>query len=144
MNKNIALDKPKVAIQASLNNSNLISYGANTHNGIIRNYNEDRISIVLDLKNPTRQRSQPPINAHDKKVSFFAIFDGHGGQGCSEFLRDNLHNMIASSSYFPSHMDMAIREGCEVAESSFMERNKGGIVRDKSGSCAIIFILTDN
>jgi len=54
MNKNISIDKPKVAIQANLNNSNLISYGANTHNGIIRNYNEDRISIVLDLKNPTR------------------------------------------------------------------------------------------
>ena len=27
-------------------------YGANTHNGLIRGYNEDRISIVLDLKKP--------------------------------------------------------------------------------------------
>jgi hypothetical protein len=30
----------------------LMTYAANTHNGIIRTYNEDRISIVLDLKNP--------------------------------------------------------------------------------------------
>jgi len=30
----------------------IISYAANTHNGIIRPYNEDRISIVLDLKKP--------------------------------------------------------------------------------------------
>ena len=29
-----------------------MAYAANTHNGIIRAYNEDRISIVLDLKNP--------------------------------------------------------------------------------------------
>lgn len=29
---------------------NIISYAANTHNGIMRDYNEDRISIVLDLK----------------------------------------------------------------------------------------------
>lgn len=31
---------------------NMMAYGANTHNGLIRNYNEDRISIVLDLKKP--------------------------------------------------------------------------------------------
>ena len=31
---------------------NMIAYGANTHNGLVRNYNEDRISIVLDLKKP--------------------------------------------------------------------------------------------
>lgn len=30
----------------------MVAYGANTHNGIFRNYNEDRISIVLDLKKP--------------------------------------------------------------------------------------------
>jgi serine/threonine protein phosphatase PrpC len=29
-----------------------MSYAANTHNGTSRNYNEDRISIVLDLKKP--------------------------------------------------------------------------------------------
>jgi hypothetical protein len=31
---------------------NFHSYGANTHNGLVRGYNEDRISIVLDLKKP--------------------------------------------------------------------------------------------
>ena len=30
----------------------IMSYAANTHNGIARGYNEDRISIVLDLKKP--------------------------------------------------------------------------------------------
>jgi len=34
---------------------NMVAYGANTHNGIVRNYNEDRISIVLDLKKPGLQ-----------------------------------------------------------------------------------------
>ena len=29
---------------------NIVAYAANTHNGIMRDYNEDRISIVLDLK----------------------------------------------------------------------------------------------
>ena len=73
---------------------NMIAYGANTHNGLIRNYNEDRISIVLDLKKPG---IQPNSSKQPKfQIQFFAIFDGHGGQGCAEFLRDHLHNYIAS------------------------------------------------
>jgi len=43
-----------------------MSYGANTHNGLVRGYNEDRISIVLDLKKPGA-----PINSDtdvNKKV----------------------------------------------------------------------------
>jgi protein phosphatase 2C family protein 2/3 len=79
-----------------------MSYAANTHNGIIRTYNEDRISIVLDLKKPsgkTTVTGNP--NIANKKVSFFAVFDGHGGSACAEYLRDNLHTFIASQDCFP-------------------------------------------
>jgi len=27
--------------------------------------------------------------------SFFAIYDGHGGEKCAEHLRDTLHQMVA-------------------------------------------------
>jgi protein phosphatase PTC2/3 len=81
----------------------LYAYGANTNNGIIRTYNEDRISIVLDLKKPTGVLPKDVTN--EGKIQFFAIFDGHGGQGCSEFLRDNLHNFIASSPSFPMNLE---------------------------------------
>jgi protein phosphatase PTC2/3 len=73
----------------------LFAYGANTCNGIIRNYNEDRISIVLDLKKPSGAIPNDVVSGG--KIQFFAIFDGHGGQGCAEYLRDNLHNLIAAS-----------------------------------------------
>ena len=55
----------------------MVAYGANTHNGLIRNYNEDRISIVLDLKKPGIQPNSAKQPAF--KIQFFAIFDGHGG-----------------------------------------------------------------
>ena len=92
----------------------MVAYGANTHNGLIRNYNEDRISIVLDLKKPGIQ----PTSAKQPsfKIQFFAIFDGHGGQGCAEFLRDNLHNLIASQPEFPTDLETALRTGCKAAE----------------------------
>ena len=54
----------------------------------MRGYNEDRISIVLDLK-------KPGVTIQTKRISFFAIFDGHGGSSCAEYLRDNLHLFVA-------------------------------------------------
>lgn len=96
----------------------MLAYGANTHNGIIRSYNEDRISIVLDLKRPDQSIKEQ--NFSDSKIMFFAIFDGHGGQGCSEFLRDNLHNNIASAPSFPLDLEAALKEGCQMAEKKFM------------------------
>jgi len=34
--------------------------------------------------------------------SFFGIFDGHGGNKCAEYLKDNLHQLIISAPEFPS------------------------------------------
>ena len=49
LNRHI-VERAKVSLKAL--SPNMVAYGANTHNGIFRNYNEDRISIVLDLKKP--------------------------------------------------------------------------------------------
>lgn len=68
---------------------NIISYGVNNFQGIIRNYNEDRVSILLNvIKPPSRKNENWP------KVSFFAIFDGHGGTKCADFLKENLHHYV--------------------------------------------------
>jgi len=116
------------------------AYAANTHNGIIRPYNEDRISIVLDMKkNHGTPKAQPLV---DKKVSFFAIFDGHGGAGCPDFLRDHLHQFVSQSEHFPHKPEQALKEGCNKAEDEFMRQNLN-ILKDKSGSCAIIVMIVD-
>jgi protein phosphatase PTC2/3 len=114
LTKNAPIDKAKVSSQlpAHMASTSLVNYGANTHNGLIRLYNEDRISIVLELKSHSKSQ--------DKRVTYFAIFDGHGGSGCAEFLRDNLHNYIANSSHFPNNLPQALREACDNAETKFM------------------------
>jgi len=79
LNKKPFIDKAKISTQSSNSMlANLVAYGANTHCGIVRTYNEDRISIVLDLKNPKHNYSNL-----EKRIQFFAVFDGHGGEGCS-------------------------------------------------------------
>jgi protein phosphatase PTC2/3 len=65
----------------------IVSYAANTHQGIQRNYNEDRVSIILNM---TRPASKKNLNVWPK-CSFFAIYDGHGGSVCADFLKDYLH-----------------------------------------------------
>jgi len=52
------------------------------------------------------------------------VFDGHGGHGCAEFLRDHLHNIIASQSSFPLDPEQALMDGCHAAEELFLRQNK--------------------
>lgn len=70
-------------------NSVIIAYGANTYQGLFRNYNEDRVSIILNVIKPNSR-----MNDEWPSVSFFAIYDGHGGHECADFLRDNLHHYV--------------------------------------------------
>ena len=52
-----------------------------------RNYNEDRVSIILNMTRPSSKKSLPVW----PKCSYFAIYDGHGGSACADYLKDSLH-----------------------------------------------------
>jgi protein phosphatase PTC2/3 len=80
-----------------------------------RNYNEDRVSIILNILNPpSRQNENWP------KCSFFGVYDGHGGSACADFLRDNLHQFVIKEPSFPWHPKQAIRNGFANAEKKFL------------------------
>ena len=144
-------DKPKTSTKAM---GIIKSYSVNTFQGLIRNYNEDRVSIVINMNRPKNfnniHNNDNKINNNIKiwpKVSFFGIYDGHGGKTCAEYLRDNLHKYICENRNFPMEIEKAIKEGFEYAEKDFLNnftlnKNKN-IIIDKSGSCAVIMILID-
>ena len=57
---------------------------------LCRNYNEDRVSIILNI-------SKPKFKDHIEywpKCIFFAVYDGHGGSTCADFLKDSLHQFV--------------------------------------------------
>ena len=56
-------------------------------------------------------------------------------------MRDNLHNFIASQPDFPNDLEAALKAGCQAGELEFMKRNLV-TVRDRSGSCAVILLVT--
>lgn len=54
------------------------SFAANTHVGLVRKANEDRIAIILNVIQPVQKEPKLP---EDKwpKIQIFAVYDGHGG-----------------------------------------------------------------
>ena len=119
-------------------------YGANTYQGLVRNYNEDRVSIIINMNKPKN---------YNKKIwpktSFFGIYDGHGGNKCADYLRDSLHKLIFSDENYPENVNEAIKNGFLKAENEFLnnhslDKNNNMNIIDRSGSCAIIVIIIEN
>lgn len=112
-------------------------YCANTHRGIVREHNEDRVMIMTRVQKPSdRKEEKWPT------CSFFGLYDGHGGKVCSNFLRDNLHSFIIQDHNFPSNPEQAILNGFAKAEAQYIEMalKKG----EKSGSCAVVIVIIGN
>lgn len=122
---------------------NLISaYAANTHHGTVRTYNEDRVSIILNIMKPPTYRG-----GYWPKCSYFAVYDGHGGFSCADFLRDHLHQFIIKDSKFPYSPKDAIIQGCALAEETFIKKyalSNPTAEIEKSGSCAVFALIVDD
>jgi protein phosphatase 2C family protein 2/3 len=44
----------------------------------------------------------------DEIISFYGVFDGHGGKGASQFVRDNLPRIIAEDADFPIQLEKVV------------------------------------
>lgn len=126
-----------------------------TNQGLVRNYNEDRVAIVLNILRPNSK----PLNEYWPNCSFFGVYDGHGGNKCAEFLRNNLHQYVNKQShvvevnnlcalkvirsqFFPWNPQEALREAFEEVDATYLDiaekdLNEAGN-HDRSGSCAIV------
>ena len=120
------------------------AYAVNTSQGIVRDYNEDRVSIVINMVKPPNCKNIDDSNW--PRISYFGIFDGHAGYKCADYLKDNLLKKISSNTFFPIDIKKAIKSGFQSAEKDFLENYavKNEKIIDKSGSCALILLTVDN
>ena len=121
---------------------NIAGYGFNSYNGKVKKFNEDRIKTIVDyqLVNKINIKKQP-------NISYFSIFDGHSGNKCSDFLKENLHLYLFNSSFFPHDIKNAIRESFKKAEENFQGMVydvNSNILLDKSGSCALVMLIIND
>ncbi|EGR34248.1 protein phosphatase 2C, putative [Ichthyophthirius multifiliis] len=132
------IDQTKIAVKSY---GTVCSYAAKTNQGLIRNYNEDRVAIILNIKKPNNK----PVDLQWPKCSFFAVYDGHGGEACADYLKDNLHQFVIKDQNFPYDPKMAIIQGFEQAEIQFLKNVENNIQKygifEKSGSCAVVALI---
>ena len=118
------------------------SYAANTNQGIVRDYNEDRVSVIINMNKPKYYSSFTPW----PKISYFGVFDGHAGNKCAEFLRDNLLNYICNNNFFPNDIPNAIKYGFKKIDEDYLKKYAfiNNILIDNSGSCGLILLIVNN
>lgn len=122
---------------------NICGYSFNSYNGKVRDYNEDSTKTVVNY--PKK------INVNGKiispRISYFGLFDGHGGEGCTKFLRDHLDSILFNSKLFPAYPIQAAKEAFINAENAFINKaidKTRKVLVDKSGSCALIALIIND
>lgn len=127
----------------SLSQNGLVkAYGVNSYRGLVKKHNEDRVSIILNIAKPQNYSG----NYWPQSLSIFSLFDGHAGNKCCDFLRDNFHLYLIRSSLFPKDIEGAISETFSKLENDFLSNyaiSEDNYLLDKSGSCASVTIIAD-
>ena len=117
------------------------SFASNSYKGLVKPNNEDRVIVVSPIPKP-----QKTIRRTWPKMSYFAVFDGHGGENCSEFLKNNFLNYLIDNKNYPFDIKLALKETFEKMEEEIYNQNKGKGLNeiDKSGSCALVCVISEN
>jgi len=120
---------------------NISGYAANSYSGTNKNYNEDKVK--------TQYKVEKIYNMNGKEykalISYFGIFDGHGGDGCSKFLKKSLDGILFQQTMFPNNVIESVRETFKTAETQFKQMAVHGTkLNDKSGSCAVIALIIND
>ena len=118
----------------------LKAYGYNTYQGLCKKINEDKIILVSQIKKPnsSKLKTWP-------KISYFGIFDGHGGEGCSEYLKDNFLQCLIKNPNFPIDIKKSLTESFEAIEDKFFKEKCSTHENcDGSGSCALTALIFDS
>ena len=109
-------------------NSTFCEFATLTPNKIVRAEMEDTHTCILSLPN-------------HPDTSYFAVFDGHGGTECSEWLSKNLHTYIDE---LPELEKSFVEQACLKADADFYEQVKGTLKKQDSGSTAVFALVTHN
>ena len=127
-------DKPRVITK---NYKIVHSFAVTTHKGIVRNYNEDRVSVLLNV-----QQNLPKEGVADtsETYSLFSIFDGHGGYGCCNFLKDHLHNKLLETCDFNNPTSSNLGNVYKSLDYQYIKSAVDGNHKF-SGSCAVTIVL---
>lgn len=138
------LPRFEAAKTGSCSNAIAKRYAANTHNGIQKAENEDRISIKIKSSffQQNQQNSVRSKNISSGSLDIFSIFDGHGDSFCSNFLKDNFNKKLAMNLEKEGILVHPIKDLFKEIDKDILElalKQK----RFQSGSCLISLLILE-
>lgn len=72
---------------------------------------EDAHAAVLDLQPEEKGKSKQSA-APDKRLSYFGVYDGHGGEKVAQFAGENIHKIVAKQDAFSKgDIEQALKDG---------------------------------
>jgi protein phosphatase PTC2/3 len=98
---------------------------------------EDAHACVLDLQPEPAEGQTRKAAESDVRLSFFGVYDGHGGDKVAIYTGENLHNIVAKQDGFKDeNIEQALKDGFLAADRAILSgqyrRNPRG---DILGTC---------
>ncbi|KAL2872182.1 PP2C family serine/threonine-protein phosphatase [Aspergillus lucknowensis] len=101
---------------------------------------EDAHAAVLDLQAKQAGSSDKPTDP-DKRLAFFGVYDGHGGDKVALFAGDNVHKIIArQESFGKGDIEQALKDGFLATDRAILEDPK--YEEEVSGCTAAVSVIS--
>jgi len=72
---------------------------------------EDAHAAILDLQTEVDGKTQKP-HGPKERLSYFGVYDGHGGEKVAQFAGENVHKIIAKQDAFSKgDIEQALKDG---------------------------------
>ena len=72
---------------------------------------EDAHAAILDLQPEVEGKTQQP-HPPDKRMAFFGVYDGHGGEKVAQFAGEQVHKIVAKQDAFAKgDIEQALKDG---------------------------------
>lgn len=93
---------------------------------------EDAHSCVLDLQPLQGEEELKPVDS-DLRISYFGVYDGHGGDKVALYTGDNLHKIVAKQEAFKAgNFEQALKDGFLAIDRSILS---GSSLPHRAAAC---------
>ncbi|KIW70909.1 hypothetical protein, variant [Phialophora macrospora] len=101
---------------------------------------EDAHAAVLDLQAEGKSKS-PQAAAPDKRLAYFGVYDGHGGEKVAQFAGENIHKIVAKQDAFAKgDIEQALKDGFLATDRAIL--NDARYEDEVSGCTASVGIIS--
>lgn len=129
----------KCSESSSSTHGKIAAFGLYSTQGSVRPYNEDRV-----IEYHTNMRSDV---GSDIKFSFFAVYDGHGGQLCANYLSKEMHLALIDDTSLHKNPGSSMQRNILDLDNKFLKYyldNPTNADYQRAGSCLNVVMIIDD